>query len=108
MVVTILHRAHYFQKRYQRVGISGSPMKEPVSGGETIKCIKQVFTEPIWKEHHSTVKKEKGKNKSTDFDSSSRLKINKKIAALDDTLDQMDLINVFRTFHSKAAKYTSF
>ena len=28
--------------------------------------------------------------------------------ALNDTLDQMDLVNIFRTFHPKAAEYTFF
>ena len=28
--------------------------------------------------------------------------------ALNDTLDQMDLTNIFRTFHPKAAEYTFF
>ena len=36
----------------------------------------------------------------------SREEINKEIVALNDTLDQMDLIDIFRTFHPKAAQYT--
>ena len=39
---------------------------------------------------------------------SSKQKINKKIMALNDTLDQMDLTDIFRTFHPKAAEYTFF
>ena len=42
------------------------------------------------------------------MDRSFRQKINKEAAALNDTLDQMDLINIFRTFHSKATDYTYF
>ena len=38
----------------------------------------------------------------------SRKKINKERVALSDTLDQMDLINIFRAFHPKAAEYTYF
>ena len=34
--------------------------------------------------------------------------IKKETAALNDTLDQMDLIDVFRAFHPKAAEYTYF
>ena len=37
---------------------------------------------------------------------SSSQKINKETAALIDTLDQMDLIDIFRAFHPKAAEYT--
>ena len=39
---------------------------------------------------------------------SSRQKVNKKTHALNDTLDQMDLIDIYRAFHLKAAEYTSF
>lgn len=42
------------------------------------------------------------------MDRSSRQKINKEIAALNDTIDQMDLIDIFRAFHPKAAEYTFF
>ena len=39
---------------------------------------------------------------------SSKQKINKETMALNDTLDQMDLTDIFRTFHPKAAEYTFF
>ena len=42
------------------------------------------------------------------MDRSSRQKINKETEALNDTLDQMDLIDIFRAFHPKAAEYTYF
>ena len=42
----------------------------------------------------------------TTMDRSSKQKINKETMALNDTLDQMDLTDIFRTFHPKAAKYT--
>ena len=35
-------------------------------------------------------------------------KINKETAALNDTLDQMDLIDIFRAFHPKEAEYMYF
>ena len=38
----------------------------------------------------------------------SKQKINKETVALNDTLDQMDLTDIFRTFHPKAAEYTFF
>ena len=44
----------------------------------------------------------------TSMDSSPRQKINKETQALSDTLDQMDLIYMYRTFHPKAAEYTFF
>ena len=42
------------------------------------------------------------------MDRCSRQKINKETAALNDILDQMDLIDIFRAFHPKAAEYTYF
>ena len=41
------------------------------------------------------------------MDRSSNEKINKETMALNDTLDQMDLTDIFRTFHPKA-EYTFF
>ena len=41
-------------------------------------------------------------------DRSSKMKINKETQALNDTLNKMDLINIYRTFHSKATEYTFF
>ena len=40
------------------------------------------------------------------MDISSRLKINKETQALSDTLDQMNLIDIYRVFHLKKAEYT--
>ena len=44
----------------------------------------------------------------TSMDRFSRQKINKETAALNNTLDQMDLINIFRAFHPKLVEYTYF
>ena len=44
----------------------------------------------------------------TPMDRSSKQKINKETQVLYDTLDEMDLIDIFRTFHSNAEEYTSF
>ena len=42
----------------------------------------------------------------TPMDSSSKQKINKKTQVLNDTLDEMDPIDIFRTFHPNAKEYT--
>uniref|UniRef100_A0A8C6AM05 exodeoxyribonuclease III n=1 Tax=Monodon monoceros TaxID=40151 RepID=A0A8C6AM05_MONMO len=44
----------------------------------------------------------------TPMDTSSRQKINKETQALNDTMDQIDLIDIYRTFHPKTADYTFF
>ena len=42
------------------------------------------------------------------MDRSSKQNINKDIVALNNALDQMDLTDIYRAFHSKEAKYTFF
>ena len=44
----------------------------------------------------------------TSMDGSSRQEINKETVDLNDTLDQTDLIDIFRAFQPKAAEYTYF
>ena len=44
----------------------------------------------------------------TPTDRSSKQKINKETQALNDTLDQMDLIDIYRTFHPTTTEYTFF
>ena len=42
------------------------------------------------------------------MDRSSRQKINKETQALNNILDQIDLINIYKTHHPKAEEYTFF
>ena len=42
------------------------------------------------------------------MDRSSKMKINKETQALNDTIDQTDLIDIYRIFHPKVAEYTFF
>ena len=42
------------------------------------------------------------------MDRSSKQKINKETQVLNHTLDEMDLIDIFRTFHPNAEEYTFF
>ena len=44
----------------------------------------------------------------TPMDGSSKMKINKEKQALNDTIDQIDLSDIYRTFHPKVAEYTFF
>ena len=44
----------------------------------------------------------------TPMDISSKQKINKETQDLTDTLDQIDLIDIYRTFHPKTTVYTFF
>ena len=40
------------------------------------------------------------------MDRSSKMKISKETQALNDPLNNMDLIDIYRTFHPKTAEYT--
>ena len=42
------------------------------------------------------------------MDRSSKMKINKETQALNDTLNNMDLIDIYRTLHPKTTEYTFF
>ena len=42
------------------------------------------------------------------MDRSSKMKINKETQALNDTLNKMDLIDIYRTFHPKPTEYAFF
>ena len=42
------------------------------------------------------------------MDRSSKQKINKDIVSLNNTLEEMDLTDIYRAFHPKEAKYTFF
>ena len=42
------------------------------------------------------------------MDKSSKIKINKETQALNDTLNKMDLSDIYRTFHPKPTEYTFF
>ena len=44
----------------------------------------------------------------TPMDRSSKQRVNKETQVLNDTLDDMDLIDIFRTFHLNAEEHTSF
>ena len=44
----------------------------------------------------------------TPMDTSTKLKINKETQTLNDTLDQLDLIDIYRTFHPKTMNFTFF
>ena len=72
------------------------------------QCIRQMLT-AIKEEIDSNIVIVGDFNTSlTPMDRSSRQKINKGTQALNDTIDQIDLIDIYRTFHQKTADYTFF
>uniref|UniRef100_A0A671DI31 Endonuclease/exonuclease/phosphatase domain-containing protein n=1 Tax=Rhinolophus ferrumequinum TaxID=59479 RepID=A0A671DI31_RHIFE len=70
------------------------------------KYIKQVLTDIKTEINSNTIIVGDFNTPLTTRDRSSRQKLNMETTALNDTLDHLDLIDIFRTFHPNAAKYT--
>ena len=75
---------------------------------ETPKYIKQLITNINKLTDSNTIIGGDFNTPLTTMDRSSKQNTNKKTMALNDTLAQMDLTDIFRTFHPKAAEYTFF
>ena len=70
--------------------------------------IRQLLTAIKEEVDSNTITVDDFKTSLTPMDRSSKQKINKETQALNDTLNKMDLIDVYRTFHPKTAEYTFF
>ena len=70
--------------------------------------IRQMLTDIKGEIDSNTVTMEDSNIPLTPMDSSSKQKFNKEIQALNDTLDHIDLIDIFRIFHPNAEEYTFF
>ena len=69
---------------------------------------KAMLTAIKWELHNNTIIVGGFNTSLTPMDRSSRQKINKEIQALNDTIDQVDLTDIYRTFQPKTADYTFF
>ena len=72
------------------------------------KYIKQILTDIKREIDNDTIILGEFNISLTSMDRSSRHKVNKEIIVLNDTLDQLDLIDTYRIFHPKTAEYTFF
>ena len=68
--------------------------------------IKQMLTAIIGKINNNAILVRNFNTPLTPIDRPLREKINKETQALNDTLDQIYLIDIYRTFHPKTAEYT--
>ena len=73
-----------------------------------LKYIKQTSTDIKGEIDNNTTIVEDFNTLLTSMDRSSRQKINKETVALNDTLDQMDLIDIYKTFQPKTAEHALF
>ena len=74
----------------------------------TPKYVKQILKDIKGEINRNTVIFWDFKNSMTSMDRSSRQKINKEKAALNDKLEQTDLIDIFRAFHPKQQNIHTF
>ena len=72
------------------------------------QCIRQTLTEIKGEIDSNTVTVGDFNTPLTPRDRSSKQRINKETQVLNDTLEEMDLIDIFRTFHPNAEEYTIF
>ena len=70
--------------------------------------IRQTLTDIKWEINSNIITVGDFNTPLTPMDRSSKQKINKETQVLNDILDEMDLINIFRTFHPNAEEYTFF
>ena len=76
---------------------------------EASKYIQQILTDIKGDIDSNTIKVGNFNTPPTSMDRSSRQKTNKETVALNDKLDQVDLIDIiYRTFHPKAEEYAFF
>ena len=73
-----------------------------------LQYIRQMLTAIKWEIDSNTIIVGDFNTPPTQMNRSSRQKINKKTQVLNDTLENIDLIDVYRTFRPKAAEYTFF
>ena len=75
---------------------------------EAPQYIRQTLTDIKGEIDSSTIIVEDFNTPFTPMDRSSKQKINKEMQVLNDTLDEMDLTAIFRTFHPNVEEYTLF
>ena len=72
------------------------------------KCIKQILTDPKGETDGNIIIIGDFNTSLTPMDRSSKHKIKQETQVLNDAVDEMDLTDIFRTFHPNAEEYTFF
>ena len=70
--------------------------------------IRQILTTIKGEIDSNTIIVEDSNTPLSPMDRSCKMKINKETQTLNDTLNKMDLIDIYRTFHPKTTEYTFF
>ena len=72
------------------------------------QCVRQMLTSVKGEINNNTIIVGDFNTPLTPMDSSTKQKINKETQSLNDTIDQLDLIYISRTFHLKTMNFTFF
>ena len=72
------------------------------------QCVRQMLTSVKGEINNNTIIVGDFNIPLTPMDRSTKQKINKEIQTLNDTIDQSDLIDIYRTFHPKTMNFTFF
>ena len=80
--------------------------KKVYSNTILLREIRKTLTDIKGEINSKTIKVGNFNTPLTPIGRSSKWKINKETQVLNDTLDETDLINIFRTFHPNAEEYT--
>ena len=88
----------------QEEDITIANIYEPNIGA--LQYIRQMLTAIKGETNSNTIIRVDFNTPPSPMDRSSRMKINEETQALNDTLNKMDLIDIYRTFHPKTMEYT--
>ena len=108
-------KGHYIMIKTNQLKRKGSIQEEDVaivniyaSNIEAPQYVRQTLTDIKGEIDRNTIIVGDFNTPLTPMDRSSKQKINKETQVLNDILDEMDLIDIFRTFHPNAEEYTFF
>ena len=72
------------------------------------QCVRQMLTSMKGEINSNTIIVGDFNTQFTPMDKSTKQKISKETQTLNDTMDQLDLIDIYRTFHPKTMNFTFF
>ena len=72
------------------------------------KCVRQMLTSMKGEINNNTIIVGDFNTPLTPTDRSTKQKINKETQTLNDTIDQLDLIDIYRSFHPKTINFSFF
>ena len=82
--------------------------KQMLTQNRSTKILRQMLTSMKGERNNNTIIVGDFNIPATPMDRSNKQKINKEIQSLNNTIDPLDLIDIYRTFHHKTMNFTFF